>query len=106
MGCQLSVTIEGSKMAKVEGNVCIKGAKYAKQEAVNPIRVVTSLMRASNREKPFSAKTAAPIPKQLIFQCVNEIFKTRPMAPLSCGDTVIQNVCGTGVDVVATQDLR
>ena len=60
MGCRLSVTIEDGKVEKVEGNSCVKGAEYAKQEAVSPVRVVTSLMRASNRKKPFSVKTAAP----------------------------------------------
>ena len=67
MGCRLAVTVADGKVAKVEGNSCNKGIAYAKQEAVNPMRVVTSLMRASNRKKTFSVKTTVPIPKKLIF---------------------------------------
>lgn len=105
LGCRLTVTVEGDKVTGIEGNVCNRGVAYAEQEALNPLRIVTALMRASNREKPFSVKTAGPIPKRLIFQCVNEIYDTTPPAPLACGDVVINDVCGTGVAVVATQDI-
>jgi len=105
MGCRLSIVMKGNNVEMVIGNVCSKGVEYAKQEAVNPIRVVTSLMRPENREKPFSVKTASPIPKHLIFQCMDEIYRTHPKAPLASGDIVIQNVCGTNVNIIATQDV-
>jgi len=105
MGCRLSIVMKSGHVEMVKGNVCSKGVEYAKQEAVNPIRVVTALMRAANREKPFSVKTAAPIPKHLIFQCIEEIYHTHPKAPVAIGDTVIPNVCGTNVNIVATQDV-
>jgi CxxC motif-containing protein len=105
MGCRLKVTVEGDKAIKVEGNICSKGADYAKQEAVNPMRVITSLMFAENREKPFSVKTAKPVPKKCLFECVNAIFNCHPVAPLYRSQVVIDNVCGTGVDVIATQDM-
>jgi CxxC motif-containing protein len=99
------VTVDGDRATKVEGNVCSRGVDYARQEAVNPTRIVTSLMFAENRKKPFSVKTAKPIPKKRIFECVNAIFNHHPPAPLRRGQVVIADVCGTGVDIIATQDL-
>lgn len=105
LGCRLAVEIAGDKVVRVEGNICKRGVEYAEQEALNPLRIVTALMRAANRDKPFSVKTAGPIPKRLIFQCVNAIYDTTPQAPIECGDVVIDDICGTGVAVVATQDI-
>lgn len=105
LGCRLSVTIDGNKVVLVEGNVCNRGVAYAEQEALNPLRTVTALMRASNRDKPFSVKTVGPVPKHLIFKCINEIYDTTPQAPIVCGDVVIEDICHTGVAVAATQDI-
>jgi CxxC motif-containing protein len=105
LGCSLHATIEQGTVTAVSGQACGKGKGYARQEAVFPLRVVTSLMRAANRDKPFSVKTAAPIPKVLIGEAVREIFSTRPQAPLRCGEPVIKDLLGLGIDVVATQDV-
>lgn len=85
MGCRLIVSMEGDKVCSVAGNVCKRGEEYARQEAVEPLRVLTSLMRIEGREKPFSVKTSAPIPKRLMFDCVNEIFAHRGRRPHPCG---------------------
>ena len=105
LGCHLSVEMKNGKAVSVSGNTCARGKTYGLQEAVAPQRVLTCLMRASNREKPFSIKTDRPIPKELLFQCANEIYQVRPEAPIYMGDVVIHNLCGTGADVLATQDL-
>ena len=72
---------------------------------MEPLRVLTSLMRIEGREKPFSVKTSAPIPKRLMFDCVNEIFAHRAVAPIHVGDVILANVCGTGCDVISTQEV-
>lgn len=105
LGCRLTVTIEDGSVQDVAGSLCKKGREYARQESVSPTRVVTSLMRLSNRDQPFSVKTSAPIPKERIFDCVKQIFATRPAAPIMCGSVVVRDVCGTGVDIIATQDV-
>ncbi len=105
MGCRLSVGVEGTEVASVAGNACRRGVDYARQEALNPVRTVTALMRASNRRRPFSVKTAAPIPKRLMRECVNAIYGLQPAAPIACGSVIIEDVCGTGVSVIATQSI-
>jgi CxxC motif-containing protein len=104
-GCRLRVTIEGGRVQEVRENRCNRGRDYALQEAVMPMRVITSLMRARGREKPFGVKTDAPVPQKLFFDCVNLIRRTTPDAPIRCGEVILQNILGTGVNVVATVDM-
>ena len=104
MGCRLHVQLDGADIS-VAGNACKRGETYGKQEAVEPKRVLTCLMRASNRNAPFSVKTSTPVPKDALFRCANEIYATRPAAPLAMGEIVIRDLCGTGADVLVTQDL-
>jgi len=67
--------------------------------------MVTSLVRVRGRRAPLSVKTAAPIPKEKMLVCVEEIHRACVEPPVRIGDVVIRNVCGTGVDVVATMDV-
>lgn len=105
LGCRLTVKLVNGEVTEVTGNTCKRGEIYARQEAVAPKRVLTCLMRAADRQKPFSVKTSAPVPKELLFRCAQMIYETRPEAPIAMGDVVIRNICGTGTDVVATQDI-
>ncbi len=40
MGCPLTVTMENGEVTEVTGNTCPRGAKYGKQEAICPQRVM------------------------------------------------------------------
>ena len=45
------------------------------------------------------------IPKEKMFDIVKELEKVRVVAPVKCRDVVIENVCGTGVNIIATRSL-
>jgi CxxC motif-containing protein len=49
-----------------------------------------------------SVKTNKDIPKNKIFDIMEEINKTSAHAPISIGDVIIRNVAGTGSDIIAT----
>ena len=103
LGCQLVVTIDDEDI-KVTGNTCPRGETYAKAEITNPTRVVTSTIPVSNGKR-VSCKTASPIPKGKIFEVMSAIKKVRCNAPIDIGDVLIENVCDTGVDVIATKKV-
>lgn len=105
VGCHLIVSLQDGAVTAVAGNACKRGETYARQEAVAPRRVLTCLMRASNRKNPFSVRTSSPVPKELLFRCADEIYRTRPEAPIAMGEVLIPNICGTGADLLATRDL-
>lgn len=106
MGCPLTVEMENGEVIEVSGNTCPNGDKYARKEVTDPRRTVTSTVRVSGGVLPVtSVKTAADIPKNKIFDCMQEIDKIKLCAPVKIGDIVIKDVLGTGVDVVATKNI-
>ncbi|MBR5951870.1 MAG: DUF1667 domain-containing protein, partial [Pseudobutyrivibrio sp.] len=53
-----------------------------------------------------SVKTKSNIPKDKIDAVMKEIDSAVMNAPVHIGDVVVKNVCGTGVDVVATRNVE
>ncbi len=106
LGCQLKVEMEGEEVISVSGNTCKRGEIYARKEVVSPTRTVTSTVAVKGGVHPVvPVKTKSDIPKSKIFDCMAEINSVIIEAPVNIGDVVIGNVCGTGVDVVATADM-
>lgn len=105
IGCRLTVKINGGTVTQVTGNACPRGVQYARQEAVAPTRMVTAVVNVPGHELPLSVKTAAPIPKDKIFDCMKAIEAAQISAPVKIGDVVCKNVCQTGVDVISTRNL-
>ncbi len=103
LGCPLTVGVEDGEVVSVTGNTCKRGEIYAVKEITNPSRTVTSTVRVVGGERPVVAvRTKTDIPKDKIFACMEAINKAEVTAPVKIGDVVIADVCGTGVDVVAT----
>lgn len=106
LGCNLTATMEGNQVVAVEGNTCPRGADYARKELTNPRRIVTSMVPIRNGELPvISVKTAADIPKSMVWECMKELGHVELEAPVQMGTVVISNVCGSGVDVIATRTV-
>lgn len=102
-GCTLKVTVDGDKVS-VSGHGCNRGEQYAVDECTHPVRTVTSTVRVTNRKDTMvSVKTAAPIPKQEMAAVMAMIRKAAVTAPVSIGDVLIADVCGT--NVIATGNI-
>ena len=107
LGCSLTAEMEDGKVIKVTGNNCGVGDKYAHKELTNPTRIVTSTVRVSGGDLPaVSVKTASDIPKGKIFDCVKALKTVEISAPVSIGQVVLEDICGTGVAVIATKNIR
>ena len=103
-GCSLKVEIENDEIKSIEGNTCKRGYDYAYSEVTNPVRTITSTVKLENG-KMLSVKTDKPIPKELIFKCMEEINKVTTKAPVKIGDIILENVLGTGTNIVATNNV-
>ena len=102
-GCHLQV----DENLNVTGNMCSRGAVYAKAELTHPVRMVTSSVNIDSLvESRLPVKTKEPIPKELIFKIMEEIEKVSVKAPIKIGDVIIKDVLGTGVDIVATKNIE
>ena len=106
LGCGLTVTIKDGEVEKVQGNTCPKGEAYGKKEVTNPTRIVTSTVRVTGGALPVvSVKTASDIPKEKIMDCARVLKEIEVQAPVSIGDVVLEDVCGTGVPMIATKNV-
>ena len=106
LGCSLEAELENGSVVRVSGNTCKNGEKYARTELTNPTRIVTTTVRVTGGTIPVvSVKTAADIPKGQIFACVKALRAVEMPAPVAMGQVVLPNVCGTGVDVIATKAI-
>ena len=104
LGCPLTVEMEGKEVKSVTGNTCPNGEAYARKEMTNPTRIVTSSVRVRGGIlNVVSVKTASDIPKGKIFDCMRALGDVDISAPVTIGQVVLQNIAGTGVDVVATK---
>ena len=106
LGCGLTVTIKDGEVEKVQGNTCPKGEAYGKKEVTNPTRIVTSTVRVTGGALPVvSVKTASDIPKEKIMDCARVLKEIEVQAPVSIGDVMLEDVCGTGVPMIATKNV-
>ena len=106
LGCPLTVEMEGNEVKSVAGNTCPRGDAYAKKELTNPTRIVTSTVRvAGGKLAMVSVKTESDIPKGKIFDCVKALKEVEVNAPVKIGDVIVENVAGTGVNIIATKNV-
>ncbi|MCH5286192.1 MAG: DUF1667 domain-containing protein [Christensenellaceae bacterium] len=106
VGCRMTVQVEEGAFVSVAGNTCKRGETYARQECVAPERMVTAVIPVEGSAMPLSVKTRTPIPKAKIQDCMAALAKVRLTAPVAMGAVVLADVCGTGVDVIATKSVE
>lgn len=104
-GCDLvAVLDENGKFVSASGATCKRGLAYAETECTAPTRTVTSTVCVEGGGV-LAVKTAAPIPKELIFTAMQEINRVTAPADTKIGDVLIEGICGTDVCLVATQNV-
>lgn len=107
LGCNITVKTDDGEIKDIAGNTCPKGVDYVTKELTDPRRIVTSLVRVRGGVLPVvSVKTVADIPKDCIGDCIKALKAAELTAPVRMGDVVVENVCCTGVDIVATANME
>ncbi len=104
--CHLTVTLDATgAVLSVAGNSCPRGERFGRQEATCPMRVLASTARlvgAQSKEPLIPVRTREAIPLSCQAEAMEAIRQVEITAPITMGDVVIQNVCNTGVDVIAS----
>lgn len=107
MGCPITVEMEGDEVTGVTGNTCKRGEVYARKEVTNPTRIVTSTVKViGGTADMVSVKTKEDIPKGKIFDCVKALKEVTVKAPVRIGDVILSDAGGTGIDIVATKNVK
>lgn len=108
LGCPLKVKLDGEgNVLSISGNTCRRGEEYGRKEVTAPARTVTSTVRVLGGQAPVvPVRTRSDIPKAKIFDCMEVIRAAAVKAPVHMGDVVVPGAAGTGVDIVATKDVK
>ena len=106
-GCNLEVWYnENNEVKEIKGYACKRGLEYGWNESTNPVRMLTTTVRIDGGKLPvIPVRSSKPLPKDLLFECMNIIRKVRLKAPVSSGEVVVENILNTGVDIVTTRDM-
>ncbi len=104
VGCQIKVQIEGGKLTRLEGHRCPRGEAYARQEALEPKRVLATSVKVEGGACPLtSVRTDRPVPKERLTELMKEIKRLTIKAPVEIGQVVAPDLLGTGADLITTR---
>lgn len=105
--CPNSCTIEiDENTLLATGNKCPRGLEYAKQEITNPQRSVTSTVKTTFKHFPvLPCRTSKPISKSKVMEVMIEINKVTVNTYLKVGNVIVNNIAGTGADLIATANV-
>ncbi len=102
LGCKIEI-----EDGRVNGNMCKRGEEYAINETKNPERILTTTVFIKNgKQKLLPVRSEKGLPKNIIKKCVFEISKVEVESPIKCGDVIIENILGTGVNIIASRDVE
>ncbi|MBR5157124.1 MAG: DUF1667 domain-containing protein [Clostridia bacterium] len=105
-GCHILVEGDEKSVFSAEGYSCKRGLEYANTEYLSPVRILTTTVKISGIDGDLlPVRSAKPLPKDKLSECMDIIKKTEVKLPVKRYDTVIADICGTGTDIVATKDI-
>ena len=106
-GCTIKVVGDEKSITSIEGYTCPRGKTYGEAEFLAPVRTLTSTALVEGGDSILVAvRSNKPLPKEKIFACMEQIHALRLTAPVACGDVLIPDILGTGVDIVATGSVK
>ena len=107
LGCRLEVEEnDDHDIVEVRGFSCKKGDRFARQEHVDPRRMVTTTVDVvGGVVARLPVRTNHDVPKHLVREICRVARDVSVDAPVTMGDVVLADVLGTGVDLIATRDL-
>lgn len=106
-GCEITAETENGEILSLSGAKCKRGNDYVKQELIDPRRsIATSVLLLDGKLPLVSVRATNSIPKDQIFQVMEEIKKVKLHAPVFSGQVAIENVLGLGSDVIVTKNVE
>jgi CxxC motif-containing protein len=107
--CRIQVELdEDHQVSAINNYKCPRGLKYAKQEASNPVRTLTTTVKINScdEEHPLlPVQTDGPVPKELLMEVMRVLAKIRVEPPIRFNEVILANILGTGVNVKATSEV-
>jgi CxxC motif-containing protein len=106
LACLVKLTVEDGDITGIADYQCKIGKEYAENEYKSPCRVLTATVRTEDSIRPLlPVRTDKPVPKDMMRDCMSFLANIKVRPVLSIGDTIVQNILGTGSDVKCTDNL-
>ena len=87
------------------GQKCKRGESYAAAELTRPMRSLTTSVKTIFSDSPVvSVRTDGEVEKTKLSELAAALGKVVVTNRLKIGDIVVNNICGTGVNVICTSD--
>lgn len=107
LGCRITVTGEGGGIETIEGYTCKRGEDYGRQEFSHPVRILTSTVKLTGGEQPLlPVRSEKPVPRELLVSCMDVLKKARVSVPVKRYDVIVENICGSGINIVASDTVE
>lgn len=103
-GCRIMVEGENGAIHRVEGHSCGRGRAYAETEFAAPVRTLTTTVRLlGGQEELLPVRSCAPLPRERLLDCMAVIRTTEVRPPVTMHQVIVPDICGSGVDIIATK---
>ena len=110
-GCALVAVPDGGSYT-ITGHACARGEEWGVQEAVEPLRSLTTTVRVvmpdgddSKLRPRLPVRSRSDIPLARVLEAMEAIDAVKVRAPVKAGDVVLADLLGLGVDMLAADSL-
>lgn len=107
VGCEIAVRIKDGVVVDIAGNRCPRGETYARQEAIEPMRILPTNVKVLRGVSPLvSVKTDRPVPRRAIEAIMRRVRELSVEAPVRIGQVLAEGLAGTDAKLVATRHVE
>ena len=107
-GCEISTTLDGlGNITEITGNSCKLGKEYVNAEVKDPRRILTTTVMVEGGSLPLCPVwTEQPVPKDKVIEIARQLRKIKLKSPVSINQVVLSDALGTGINVVASRNIK
>lgn len=104
-GCRLTVTLEDSAVL-VTGHACPRGEVYGRQEAIEPLRSLTTTVKTSSNRRPrLPVHSDKDLPLRQLLDAMAALDSVLIDRKVECGEVVYKNILDLGVNILASDSF-
>jgi CxxC motif-containing protein len=106
-GCEITTTLDGNgAITEITGNSCKLGIEHVKAEVTDPRRTLTTTVMVEGGSLPLCPVwTEKPVPKDKVLAIAETLRNVKIEAPVNMNQVVIENVLGTGINVITSRQI-
>ena len=106
VGCSIDATVEDGELVEAQGQACKRGIAFVHEELTAPRRMLTTTVQVAGGELPLvPIRSSEALPKEILPRVVGRLREVVLEAPVAEHQVVIEDVFGTGVDIITSRAL-